>query len=346
MQGTLLGIALATLTIAAPAFAQTDLRAPPTPEARANADVARDLARSRIEAVSSRGLSPGHAARVSPRIVNGVPERFDGQWAWTVTVSANGMLCGGALVTPHLVTGIDGRKFVRNWVARQSGLDWVVTAAHCLTDNNGQEIPVSAVKVLAGTLTLASGPRSEHDVERMRRHPAYDDATLDNDIALLRITAPTNVPSPGTKLSSIRIASDMDIGWLYTPYAALTAHGWGRTAEGGQISDFLQKVVVPYVDRETCENAYRQLGYVLSDSMFCAGYSTGGYDSCSGDSGGPIEFVPTAGGVANPVNEPVLAGVVSWGEGCARRNSYGVYTSLIQMRPWLEETVIDLLPSS
>jgi secreted trypsin-like serine protease len=51
--------------------------------------------------------------------------------------------------------------------------------------------------------------------------------------------------------------------------------------------------------------------------MMCAGLNNGGKDACQGDSGGPLWVTFN--------EEKVQAGIVSWGEGCARPNFYGVY---------------------
>ena len=60
--------------------------------------------------------------------------------------------------------------------------------------------------------------------------------------------------------------------------------------------------------------------------QICAG--AGGVDSCQGDSGGPLNLRAFG-------KVPVQVGVVSWGLGCARENSPGIYTRVSAYAGWI-----------
>lgn len=70
---------------------------------------------------------------------------------------------------------------------------------------------------------------------------------------------------------------------------------------------------------------------VITDNMFCAGYLDVSMDACSGDSGGPF--------VVNYRGTWFLTGIISWGERCAARGKYGVYTRLGNFLNWIGDTM-------
>uniref|UniRef100_A0A670K6Q8 Peptidase S1 domain-containing protein n=1 Tax=Podarcis muralis TaxID=64176 RepID=A0A670K6Q8_PODMU len=95
----------------------------------------------------------------------------------------------------------------------------------------------------------------------------------------------------------------------------------------------LQKLQVPIIDSKTCSALYRTniadgpIPRVIKDDMICAGFAEGRKDACKGDSGGPMVC---------PVGQSwVLAGIVSWGEGCAIENRPGVYIVLRYVFVWV-----------
>ena len=51
-----------------------------------------------------------------------------------------------------------------------------------------------------------------------------------------------------------------------------------------------------------------------------------------GDSGGPM--------VIHEENSWVLAGVISWGIGCAEPNQPGVYTRISEFREWIDKIIV------
>ena len=189
--------------------------------------------------------------------------------------------------------------------------DWVLTAAHCVAGGAPRT-------VLVGLHDQKDSSKAESfGVSQVISHPDYNSGNMDYDYALIRLNGEAKT-APLT-LNQVELEG--------TP--SLTVAGWGVTREGGySIPRILQKVSVPLVSAEVCEKAYPG---ELSDRMICAGLPQGGKDSCQGDSGGPI--------VSQVNGELALVGVVSWGEGCARANKYGVYSKVSAGYEWINNTV-------
>ena len=114
----------------------------------------------------------------------------------------------------------------------------------------------------------------------------------------------------------------------------LEATGFGKTREGGQYTEELHGVQVPFISQQECRSKY----YTgIFDGMVCAGYPQGGRDACQGDSGGSLFY--------RNGNDLYQVGVVSWGWGCARPNYPGVYISIAHYMNWIKSTACHYAPA-
>ncbi|XP_054990918.1 brain-specific serine protease 4 [Sorex araneus] len=241
------------------------------------------------------------------RIVGGEDSR-DAEWPWVVSIRKNGTHhCAGSLLTRR----------------------WVVTAAHCF---KGTLNKPSQFSVLLGAWQLGNpGPRAQEvGVAWAYPHPVYSwrDATR-ADIALVRLERPVHYSERVLPIclpdGAVRFAPDTDC-WIA---------GWGSVRDGVPLAPprTLQKLRVPIIDADVCGRLYwRGAGQgAITEDMLCAGYLEGQRDACLGDSGGPL--------MCQVEGTWLLAGIISWGEGCAERNRPGVYISLAAHRAWVQRVV-------
>lgn len=246
------------------------------------------------------------------KIVGGVTAP-DGEYPWQVSLYAAGKnpaaghFCGGSLIKPN----------------------WVLTAAHCVRG-------VPRFEVYTGSNNLY-GPGRAYQVAQVIAHSAYNPNTSDNDIALVKLGPQLTVAASGsaeTRSSAPQVASEkafIPLRRMDARQRQLTSQdvavvtGWGLTAENGATSTVLQMAEVTLLSRQAC-NAPDSYAGAITENMICA--AAPGKDSCQGDSGGPM-VIPNAAG------DFVLAGVVSWGQGCARPRYPGIYTDVSHYVDWI-----------
>jgi trypsin len=173
-----------------------------------------------------------------------------------------------------------------------------------------------------GSSTTKSGG-SLHRVTEIVRHEGYRTNMYgipENDVAVLKLETSIELSEIAQPVELFSVNEEAFEGVLST------ITGWGSVREGGSAPEILQSVNVPIVAKVECSKAYKSWGG-LPDGQICAAYPTGGKDACQGDSGGPL------------VINGRLAGIVSWGNGCARKGYPGVYTEVASVRKWINKNV-------
>ena len=241
---------------------------------------------------------------------------------WDEKVGLDQRIIGGKPVpikdNPWQV-GILSARVPSNLVAQFCGgsiiaARWVATAAHCVDRGT---LP-KQIQILTGTDSLEKGG-TRVNASQIVVHDRWDPKTNDFDIALIEVAS---------DLSGAAVVGDTSTTEHPTTLQVRVT-GWGRTSKSSNAgSKTLQGIEIPYVPRATCNRPASYAG-AITENMICAGVRQGGVDSCQGDSGGPA--TATVNGTRR------LVGVVSWGEGCALREKYGVYTNVSKFGAWVAE---------
>jgi len=186
--------------------------------------------------------------------------------------------------------------------------DIVLSAAHCC--------PALSCGLLLDEIDVGEGTSAT--IESYVVHPQYDAPTSENDMMIMKLTAPSDI-TPVAYNTQSSVPADND---------ELTVIGFGATSSGGPSSDVLLQVTVNYVPNDECNDDYNP-DATITDDMLCAADT--GEDSCQGDSGGPIFNADDGTGD--------IVGVVSWGFGCADPLYPGVYARVSYFQDWIEEAI-------
>ncbi len=205
--------------------------------------------------------------------------------------------------------------------------NWILTAQHCIDESAAYAITAPAtVRIAAGSTKLSTMSSSGQIryIDDIIPYPGYTDATTGKDVALLHLSTPLTLN--GSTVNSIALATPSDASaGLTNPGVVSTVTGWGALSSGGSSPDTLQAVDVPIVSNAEASSAYGQT--ITADQLAAGVMGVGGKDSCQGDSGGPL--------IVSKGTGKILAGVVSWGQGCAEPNYPGLYARVSSFQGWI-----------
>ncbi|XP_053949099.1 serine protease SP24D-like [Anastrepha ludens] len=200
----------------------------------------------------------------SLRIVGG-QNAAEGQFPFQVSLEDNesGLhVCGGSIISAN----------------------YVVTAAHCVTNEQGVVYPVTKIIVRAGTTQIRKDSVVV-GIAQITPHPQYLNPQ-NNDIALLRLTCPLTFSD---RIKAIPLASADP-----PTSATVIISGWGRTSTDGPPATQLQYNTLRPITNAECRKYFSD----VPQTVLCLAH-TAGNGACYGDGGGPAIYNGNLVGVAN-----------------------------------------------
>lgn len=218
---------------------------------------------------------------------------------------------------------------------------YVLTAAHCVT-TLPNDFTLIGVRLGEHNLNTERDCDKDEDgieivcaeryqdigIESTHFHPRYTRARLQNDIGLLRLNQDADFRPQNVRPICMPIGSAATL-----TRKKVIVTGWGATERGPQSPELLQ-VQLQLISTNKCAEMYERQARIWHKQMCASGKS--GMDSCSGDSGGPLQ----APGNYSHNLKFIQYGVVSFGPRmCGTTGIPGVYTKIVYYLDWILDTM-------
>ncbi|MBN8233259.1 trypsin-like serine protease [Corallococcus macrosporus] len=244
-------------------------------------------------------------AATSQEIVGGTATTI-GANPWQVSLQSSGgsHFCGGSIINEN----------------------WILTAQHCVNSGGSISKPGRIVAGVTNRTTTTGG--QVRTVAQVFVYPGYVDANVGKDAALLKLSSPLDLSGANVKAIPLVTAADAAAG-VTNPGVVARVTGWGTLSSGSSsLPSTLQTVDVNLISNADAQADYQGEEVISADQL---GAKAPGKDSCQGDSGGPLTVLKGS--------TRVLAGIVSWGYGCADAQYAGMYGRVSSFESWITNTI-------
>ncbi|XP_012879430.1 PREDICTED: hepatocyte growth factor activator isoform X2 [Dipodomys ordii] len=205
---------------------------------------------------------------------------------------------------------------------------WVLSAAHCFSNSP----PRDSVSVVLGQhfFNQTTDVTQTFGIEKYVPYSLYSVFNPSNhDLVLIRLKKKGD--RCAVRSQFVQPICLPEAGSSFPAGQKCQIAGWGHVDEHvSGYSSSLREALVPLVADHKCSSP-EVYGADISPNMLCAGYFDCKSDACQGDSGGPLACEKS--GVV------YLYGIISWGDGCGRRNKPGVYTRVASYVDWINDRI-------
>ncbi|XP_045467065.1 trypsin-3-like [Harmonia axyridis] len=180
----------------------------------------------------------------------------------------------------------------------------------------------------------ASNPTSRAAQIFIFNETTYNNSTLKNDIAIVRLARPISLIGQ-TSVNTICLPQASSNATTYMRPQRCLVSGWGQIQPNNMaVPTKLKQVTLSTTDINTCARGFAgtvNTAVYLDQTggQLCAG-GEAQKDACFQDGGAPLTC-----GAGTTASRYTVAGIVIWGKSCGQPGMFGVYTNVPVYRRWI-----------